>query len=231
MGLFFQISRHFRPPCILKKNGMQTLMALHSKSETERLVGKAKRGQKRAFAKLAQRYRAHLKSFANSRIGPHLRGKLETDDVLQETFLRAFQSVCRFEWRGEASFERWLETIAERVILEGVRHQQKQPAPLDDDLAGSAPSPSKLARREERFDRFEEALECLSSDYREVIVLARIEGLKITEIAQRMNRSPDAIKKLLSRALKTLKDFFGDTESFHLPDRRLQAGSSPDSEE
>ena len=204
-------------------------MALHTQGETERLVGEAKRGERRAFAKLMQRYHARLASFANSRTGPHLRGRLEPDDVLQETFLRALKSIGSFEWRGEASFGGWLETIAERVILEGVRRQQKQPRLLDVDVVGHDPSPSKVARREERFDRLEDGVGRLSSDYREVIVLARIEGLKIKEIALRMNRSPDAVKKLLSRALKTLKESFGDTGSFHLPDRRLLPERSPES--
>ena len=53
---------------------------------------------------------------------------------------------------------------------------------LDEEVAASNPSPSKTARREERFDRLEAALEKLSPDHRRVIVLARIEGASI-EIA------------------------------------------------
>ena len=49
-----------------------------------------------------------------------------------------------------------------------------------------------------------------------------IEGLKIKEIAERMNRSPAAVKQLLSRALVKLKASFGETESLHLPDRELR---------
>jgi RNA polymerase sigma-70 factor (ECF subfamily) len=210
---------------------MEAQMAAHSQRTTAELVDKAKRGEKEAFAELTRRCSTRLGPYIGSRIGPHLRGRLEVDEVLQETAARAFQSISRFEWRGEASFERWLETIAERVILEGVRLEQRLPATLDIDLPGSAPSPSKVARREERLDRFEQALDGLSPDHREVILLARIEGLKIKEIARRMNRSPDAIKQLLSRALKALRERFGDTESFHLPDRPLQTRTCRDSEE
>ena len=79
-----------------------------------------------------------------------------------------------------------------------------------------------MLRRNERFDRLQESIDNLSAEYREVIVLARIEGLRIKEIAQRMNRSPDAVKKLLRRGLKKLRDGFGETESLHLPDRSLK---------
>jgi RNA polymerase sigma-70 factor (ECF subfamily) len=210
---------------------MESSMAVKKDGETERLVARAKGGEKRAFAELALRFRVFLERFISSRIGPHLKGKMETDDAIQETLLRAFQSVSRFEWRGEASFERWLKMIAEHVILEGVRRENRQRISLETDLPGRAPSPSKAARREERFDRFEHALKGLSPDHRKVIILARMEGLKIKEIARSMNRSPDAIKKLLSRALRELKKGFGDTESFHLPDRRLHANGPMNPEE
>jgi len=53
-------------------------------------------------------------------------------------------------------------------------------------------------------------------------MLVRIEGLQIKEAAERMNRTPKAVAHLLARALKQLKERFGDTESLHLPPRRLR---------
>ena len=77
-------------------------------------------------------------------------------------------------------------------------------------------------RRDERFERLESALNCLTKDHREVIIFARIQGLPIKEIAERMSRSPDAVSMLLLRALRELKSYFGSTESFHLPQRSLE---------
>ncbi|MBI4582659.1 MAG: sigma-70 region 4 domain-containing protein [Planctomycetes bacterium] len=54
-----------------------------------------------------------------------------------------------------------------------------------------------------------------------MILLSRVEGLKIKEVARLMNRSESAAKNLLFRALRELKSSFGDTESLNLPDRRL----------
>jgi RNA polymerase sigma factor (sigma-70 family) len=75
-------------------------------------------------------------------------------------------------------------------------------------------------RREERWERLEKSLAALSPDHREVIRLARIEGLEVREIAARMGRTPSAVKNLLLRALKELKRSFGDTESLRLPGGR-----------
>ena len=91
-------------------------------------------------------------------------------------------------------------------------------------------SPSRIARRGERFDRLAEALNRLSADHREVILLSRIEGLRMKEVAKRMNRSENAVLLLLSRGLKKLKESFGETESLHLPWRGLKGGESNDDE-
>jgi DNA-directed RNA polymerase specialized sigma24 family protein len=64
----------------------------------------------------------------------------------------------------------------------------------------------------------------LKTDEREAVTLSRIEGLKMKEIAERMGRSPAAVKMLLFRGLKQLKKSFGDTESLHLPERSLDPG-------
>ena len=86
-------------------------------------------------------------------------------------------------------------------------------------------------RRSERFDRLEEALKTLSPDHRQVITMARVDGLKIKEIAERMNRSPNAVMQLLWRALEKLKASFGETESLHLPDRNLLNDCGGDEED
>ena len=89
------------------------------------------------------------------------------------------------------------------------------------DVAASEVSPSKAERRNERFEHFEAALKQLSPDYRQAILLAKIEGLSIEEVARRMNRSPSAVSHILLRALRKLRESLGDTESLHLPDRRF----------
>ena len=83
-------------------------------------------------------------------------------------------------------------------------------------------------RKGERFDRLERAIGQLSPEHREVIRLARIEGLKVAEISKRMGRTPGAIHQLLARAMDQLKRHFGDTASLSLPDRALDFGSESD---
>ena len=191
--------------------------------ETQRLVQKAKAGNGRAYDQLVDQFRERLAASVRARLGEGGLGRLDVEDILQETFVRAFQSIERFEWQDEDSFYRWLSGIAKRVILIAARQYRGMKGI---ELARATPerstSPSQVLRREERLQRLEDSIRCLSGDHREVILLARIDGLTIKEISERMSRSPAAVKQLLSRALRQLRQTFGETESLHLPDRGLK---------
>lgn len=199
---------------------MQALM--EDQADIAQLVGRAKAGDRCAFDELVEATRGRLAAVLRSTLSQDLHRVVEIDEVIQETFVRAFESIEGFQWRGEGSFSAWLRGIARNIVMDAIRKKRPDHGlqVVERAPAGDV-SPSRAARRDERFDRLELAMEKLSPPHREVLVLSRIKGLPIREIAQRMERSPDAVKQLLSRALKALRSSFGDTESLHLPDRRL----------
>ncbi|MBN1420191.1 MAG: sigma-70 family RNA polymerase sigma factor [Planctomycetes bacterium] len=201
-------------------------------TQSERgLVERAREGDREAFGRLVERYQGRMEALVSARMGGLVRGTAEVADITQETFARALRSLETFRWRGEESFLRWLGGIAENLIAKAANREKRHGLlRLEGDSAGSDPSPSKVLRREERFRRLEQALEALPPDYREVIRLARIEGLKHEEIAARMNRSHAAVRQLLIRALRQLRERFGDTESLHLPHRILDPHEAGDAE-
>ena len=149
--------------------------------------------------------------------------------MLQDTFVRAFHSLARFEWRGEDSLCRWLESIATHVALDEARHQgRRKLLQIDRDIKGPGPSPSKGIRRQERFERLRKSMETLSQDYQTVLKLSRMEGLPLKEVARRMDRSESAVKNLLLRATRQLKQSFGDTESLSLGNGHFEDTGEPD---
>ncbi len=188
------------------------------------LVRKARAGDRQAFDLLIDRHRDRLLALIEARLGPGQRARTEAEDVFQEAALRAFESLERFEWRDEGSLFRWLASIATHRILElASKAARSHEEPLRDqacEIAGSDPTPSQSLRREERFDRLEEALETLPAPYREVLIMARLDGLPIQEIARRLGRSPNTVSQTLLRGLRKLRKAFGDTESFSLPPLR-----------
>ena len=189
------------------------------------LITKARGGDRGAFDKLVASIRPRLLALIGSRLGPALRERTEVDDVLQETLLRAFRSMGSFRPEGPDSLLRWMGGIAQHVIVDLARKRSEVQVGLEGEFPGGGLSASQRLRRLERFDRLREALEGLSPDHRQVILLARIEGLPIKEIAGRMGRSPKAVTQLLMRALKNLRESFGDTESLHLPRESLLNGN------
>ncbi len=201
------------------------------------LVRKAQAGERGAFDTLIARYRSRLELLIYIRLGPKLRGKVEVDDVYQESWLEAFQSLPGYEFRHHSLFP-WLGGIAEHVIQRLHRYHFKTEkrrgdrevslsatpdpgagsgASLKDVLAAKGPSPSNVLMRRERFERLENALARLPDDYREVIILLRIRCLTCKEAGEIMNRSAEAISMLLLRAIRRLRDDLGDSGSALAP--------------
>jgi len=192
------------------------------------LIAKAQAGDRSAFDALLEEHRPRLEALIGSKLGAALRASTTIEDVLQDALLEAFRSLERFEWRGEDSFMRWLGGIAENAVLKASRCRERglklqarvlRLGPLSPEQV----SPSKALRREERFERLKGSLSGLSPEHREVIVLSRIEGLPIAEIARKLGRSEEAAKSLLARAIRELRGSFGKTESMGLPPRSLGA--------
>jgi len=195
---------------------------------TRSLTERAKNGDRAAFDELVRRSGGHLRSAIEKDMGEALRQKVEVDDIVQETLVQALQSISKFEATHEGSFQQWLLGIARHVVLRAAtRTRSAEALELDSELDGKDETPSRALRREERFARLDEALKSLSPEHQQVIRLSRIEGLKVKEIATRMSRSPDAVMKLLSRALEKLKTSFGHTDSLSLPSRSLGEKGGP----
>ena len=74
----------------------------------EKLVQMAQGGDDAAFGELVKLYQRRVEALAASRMSPTLRRKLTVDDVVQESFTRALESLRSFSWQGEDSFMRWL---------------------------------------------------------------------------------------------------------------------------
>jgi RNA polymerase sigma-70 factor (ECF subfamily) len=186
---------------------------------TQELVERAQAGDRVALAALTSKHHDDVDHYVRLRIGEHLREMVPIEDAVQETFARACEAIKGFRWRNDGSFLRWLKGIAEHVILRIAQDRRRDRILYVDHESAPADttSPSRTLRRHERFDRLQEALESLSPEHRQVIVLARLKGLRMKEIAERMNRTPNAVALLLARALAKLREGFGDTDSLHLP--------------
>jgi len=187
----------------------------------ESLVARAMAGDEDAYAALLRRHAMELRRLVDRRLSAPVRRKVSVEDVLQEAHLTAFQRLPDFEDRGEGSFLRWLRKIADHKAQSAVerhagaakravsREVTRGARPDTGALEGPAPDPSQAAIRSEENENVRRAMEAISEDHREVLRLATEEGLTLRQIAARMGRSREAVKKLYGRALGRFTEEYG----------------------
>jgi RNA polymerase sigma-70 factor (ECF subfamily) len=179
-------------------------------------VEKVKSGDREAFTALFTKYRRRLAVFLRYQAGAELLASVEVDDLMQETFLRAFRDIDQFRYQSPGSFWNWLASVASHAALDAARFQRREkrhgamvrfrsasnpqgPEPLD------AKTPTLLLAEKETVAELLRRLDALPEDYRRAIFLAKIEGLPTAEVAQRLGKSREAAALLLHRALKRFR--------------------------
>ena len=194
---------------------------------TQRLLVRAKDGDRSALNLLCSTYAERVRRIARLRMGAELRSQLESMDIVQDALCAAAKDVHSFTYRREGDFLRWLVELVENRIRDHADriHAQKRDVrrqvsldPVETrsgnkcQMPGGLPlvttTPSVILAHTEELDRLERAMDQLKGEYRQVILLAKIEGLSYQKIGQRITRSPDAVGMLLSRAMVALAKAF-----------------------
>lgn len=195
--------------------------------KTQRLVALAKEGDQPAIDHLCRIYGERVRRIIRFRLDTKLRPKLDSIDLVQDALILALGGLKDFTYRNEGDFLRWLSKIAENKLHDIVKkfHADKrdirkeisfkqEERSTDGRFYGAAEpigttTPSVIMRKKEALDRLEKALDTLKPEYKEVIVLKRIEGLSHAEIAERLNKSTNAVPMLLFRAMAALTIAYG----------------------
>ena len=185
-------------------------------SSSHGLVERVQKGDQEAFSLLFEKYRTRLAVIIHYRLGPSLRRDADVDDILQETLLRAYRDIERFEYKAAGSFMSWLARIADHVIVDAARAQNRKKRAgehvrfrSESNPGGPEPAdyhtPSRIFRENEALGKFVQLLGGLPEDYRQVIVLSKVEGLTTAEVARRLDKTNEATSLLLHRAIKRLQ--------------------------
>jgi len=192
------------------------------------LLGLARAGHLHALGQLLELYRNYLELLARLQISRRLRGKIDADDLVQDTLLEAYEAFAQFRGTTEAELAGWLRKILTsnaaslarrfygtqrrdmRLERELADELERSSAVLDRGFIAPQSSPSQHAAKREQAVLLANALKRLPEDYREAIILRQLEGLSFPEVAQRMERSLDSVKKLWMRALTRLQQVLED---------------------
>jgi RNA polymerase sigma-70 factor (ECF subfamily) len=182
----------------------------------EQLAARLRAGDQTAATTLFDRHLGALRVAARARIPADLRGRLRESDLVQEAYIAAFVEVVRFVDRGRGSFQRWLRGILAHKIshevrrLRALRREARREvriatgAESDTLVAHRVPAPDEHAAAAERSRIVRVLIEGLPREQRTVVRLIHFEGLSFTEAAERLARTPDAVRMLHGRAMDRL---------------------------
>jgi len=169
-----------------------------------------------------ERFRPYLSMLARCQHDPRIQAKFDPSDVVQQTLLQAHRAVDRFEGDSDAQRAAWLRQILARTLQHKVRdlgrakrnvHREKS---LEADLNTSSvrmeqwlvddhTGPLDRAVKNEMLLRVADALESLSENQREAIILHYLKGWKLSEIATTMHRRIPMVSGLLRRGLEKIR--------------------------
>lgn len=178
------------------------------------LVARARSGSEEAVRILVRKHNRLLFRLARG----FVHDDAEAEDVVQETYVRAFSRLDTF--RGEAAISTWLSRIAINEALGRLRKRRPTAdlAALESGRAGPAgdnvvmfpivptvPNPETEAAREQIRATLERAVDTLPADFRAVFILRDVEGMSTDDTAAHLSIRPETVKTRLHRARRLLK--------------------------
>jgi RNA polymerase sigma-70 factor (ECF subfamily) len=166
------------------------------------LIARWMAGEQRAATLLVERHAAALARFAAS-VGA--RGDVE--EIVQDTFVRAFASLDRF--RGESPLRTWLFTIARRLLLDRRRAERRrgEQVPVQDSDVTTEFDPLDTVVADETKRRMREAVARLTPTQKDVFTLRVSEGLSYKEIADAVGSTEGAARVHYHNAMRAIKEF------------------------
>ena len=167
------------------------------------LANRARQRDIEAFGRIYDMCVDSVYRYSYYRIG----NKQDAEDVTEETFLRAFRSIGRYEQR-DCPFTSWLFKIASMAVADFYRKNSSRKDVEDGmEIAERVADPTAHEEHDKRLHAEDLAglIKRLSPDQQDVIALRFLAGLKLNETAAMLGKKENAIKALQHRALEALK--------------------------
>jgi RNA polymerase sigma-70 factor (ECF subfamily) len=171
------------------------------------ILAQARAGNRDAFRALVERH-----SRAVFRVAYRVTGnEQDAEDVVQDTFLKAYAELARFESRS--GLGTWLHRIAANCAIDLLRkrprktvsHDDEDAAPLVERLASTDASPERLAQGRQMRARLDEAMADLTPLERTAFTLRHLEQQSIDEIAEALGQNPAATRHSIFRAVAKMR--------------------------
>jgi RNA polymerase sigma-70 factor, ECF subfamily len=179
------------------------------------LVARARKGSEKAYRELLGRYQRPVFSI----IYRMVRDRERAEDLAQETFVRVFNNIDRYDPRYK--FSSWIFKIATNLTIDSIRRKEVDTVSIDGSrnavtpdqiqatsiaLASEDENPEELLEARQLGEAIERGIDQLRPEYRTAILLRHVEGRPYEEIAEIMSVPLGTVKTYIHRARHELRD-------------------------
>jgi RNA polymerase sigma-70 factor (ECF subfamily) len=163
-----------------------------------------------ALSELYEEYFDKIARYAYVRIGH----KADAEDIAGEVFLKALQSLESYKERG-VPMQAWLFRIARNLIIDYFRKMKKlKTIPIDNVNIEDGTNPAKIAERSIELEQVKRAMEQLTQEQREVLVMRFFGGLSSRETGQVLNKSDGAVREMQRAAIVKIRNLLSSEDQF-----------------
>jgi len=201
-------------------------------ADEQMLCRRAAGGEADALAELLRRHHAVFLGYARRKVGAEWRGKIDPEDVLQESYARVFGDIGGFVYAGEGSFYHWVTRIIANLYVDSARHwrsakrdaareagmaagrQSSYANLLDQCLPADLKTPSQALQLEDAMGCLMHCIAQLPEDYRVAVQRVYLKEESPAAVAAEWGRSEDAVRRLAGRAVERLQKCLGRSSRF-----------------
>jgi RNA polymerase sigma-70 factor (ECF subfamily) len=169
--------------------------------EEESIARRLQKREPEAWSAVYEEYFPRVYRYIALRVS----NRTEAEDLTEQAFLKALESIDSFRWRG-APFPAWLFRIARNLVIDYWRAaKSKTYLPLDESLFNDDADPVAIAERNLDIKQVFQAMGQLTQSQRDVMELRFFGGLSVNEVAKVLGKSEGAVKVMQHSALAALR--------------------------
>jgi RNA polymerase sigma-70 factor, ECF subfamily len=183
----------------------ETASMSDDKAALQKLIKQAQGGDENAVSEIYQEFVDRIYSYIAYRVG----STADAEDLTGAVFLNMIEGLPRYKITG-APFEAWLYRIASARVADYYRKKERLPTTvLPDKLVSPSPLPEEQLLEQQEITDLHTALEHLSEDEQQVLILRFIERKSHKTVASILNKNESAVKNIQHRALTRLAAILG----------------------
>jgi RNA polymerase sigma-70 factor (ECF subfamily) len=187
-------------------------------ADVAKRIVQVRNGSRDALGGLLEAYQRYLLRLAFHKLAPAIQAKVDPCDLVQDTFLEAVRDFPRFAGTTEQELLSWLRCILRNNVANVHRHyetdkrqvvreitlERAAAGDLLHDAVKQSEPPSRQAEDHEQNERLEKALGRLPKHHRQVLLLRVSEGWTFVQIAEKLDSTAEAVRKLCKRTTEEL---------------------------